>query len=93
MPVRKTTGNSSPLAVWSVMRGDHAAVGTGAGRVAVGDLVGVGDERDALEEVLEQDLLPGLDALVVELARDLDELGEVLDAVLVLGVGAVPQFP
>ena len=75
----------------------------------VGDLVGVGDERDLLEELLERacgtDVL-GLDArrqlaagllelggtAVVELLGDGDELGEVLDAGLVLRVVARPQL-
>ena len=62
------------------------------GLLGVGDLVGVGDERDLLEEVLEADHLAGAAALLVELAGHGDELGEVLDAGLVLRVVAGPQL-
>ena len=62
------------------------------GLLGVGDLVGVGDERDPLEEVLEADHLAGLAALLVELPGHGDELGEVLDPGLVLGVVAGAQL-
>ena len=45
MPVRKTTGNSSPLAVCSVI-----SVTMPPWSASLGDLVGVGDQRDLLEE-------------------------------------------
>ena len=56
------------------------------------DVVGVRDEGHPLEEVLQGDDLTGLDPLLVELAGHLDELGEVLNARLVLRVGASPQL-
>ena len=58
--------------------GDDAAV-----VVVVGDLVAVGDQRDAFEEVGEGALGVGL----LELGRHRLELGEVLDPALVLRVG------
>ena len=64
-PVRKTTGNSRPLAVCSVI-----SVTTPPVPVGVGDLVGVGHQRDPLEEVGDRAVRVGL----LELARDRDEL-------------------
>jgi hypothetical protein len=74
-----------------VQRHQRDDTAVGARRVRR-DLVGVGHERHPLEEVLQRDDLAGLDPLLVELARHLDQLGEVLDPGLVLGVGAGPQL-
>jgi hypothetical protein len=51
--VRKTTGNSSPLAVCRVISVTTPPSASSSTR-CIGDLVGVGDEGDLLEEVVER---------------------------------------
>ena len=87
MPVRNTTGNSRPLAVCRVM----SVMTPVDSVVVVGDLVGVGDQRDPLQELGERTgflLAP----LLFELQGHSREFLEVLDAGLVLGVGGRLQL-
>ena len=92
-PVRNTTGNSSPLAVCSVIERDDAVALVGHG-------VGIGHQGDLLEErrqrAAREVVRLGSGFLVRhracadhELARHGDELGEVLDPGLVLRVVAL----
>ena len=67
IPIRNTARNSSPFALWIVISVTSDSL--------VGERVLVGDERDLLQERRQRRLLP----LGAELARDADELLEVLD--------------
>ena len=110
MPVRNTTGNSRPLAVCSVisvttpspLSGLRSPGGTTPS--AAGDLVGVGDERDLLEELTagprraaRRPRSPSLGRqarrqALLELGRHRLQLAEVLDAGLVLRVAGGLQL-
>ena len=79
-PVRNTTGNSRPLAVCSVI-----SVTTPLVVLTVRDLVGVGDQRDPLQEAVQSGAL-GVHRRRFELARDGDQLPQVLHPSLVLRV-------
>ena len=92
MPVRNTTGNSRPLAVCRVISvttpGSGAGVAVVVPAVVVRDLVGVRDERDALEEVGED----ALGVALLELGGDGVQLGQVLHPGAVLRVVARAQL-
>ena len=90
MPVRKTTGNSRPLAVCSVI-----SVTTPRPCLAPPSLSGISSASATSETCSRKSsrlTTSPVSARLVELAGDGDELGEVLDPGLVLRVVAGPQL-